>query len=80
MLETAPRKDASILRRERYTKEQLKWLDLATNFADQIPLEDVIASDRDNQFRRDLFERACQEGLGSIPFPEDYGGQGGGDI
>ena len=77
MLETAPRKDASILRRERYTKEQLKWLDLATNFADQIPLEDVIASDRDNQFRRDLFERACQEGLGSIPFPEDYGGQGG---
>lgn len=77
MLETVPQKQAKASRRDRYTKEQLKWLDIASSFADKIPLEDVIASDRDNQFRKDLFRKACQEGLGSIPFSEEYGGQGG---
>ncbi|HEY9787158.1 MAG TPA: acyl-CoA dehydrogenase family protein, partial [Candidatus Obscuribacterales bacterium] len=60
-----------------FTPEQRKWLDKAREFADSIPLEDVIRSDVDNKFRRDLFEAACQEGLGALPFPTTYGGAGG---
>lgn len=61
----------------RYTEEQLKWLQRARNFADKIPIEDVIKSDSENMFRRDLFEKACQEGMGALPFPTTYGGTGG---
>ncbi|MCA9819079.1 MAG: acyl-CoA dehydrogenase family protein, partial [Cyanobacteria bacterium HKST-UBA01] len=63
--------------RDRYSENQLRWLDKAKSFADRLSLEDVIASDRDNQFRKDLFEAACQEGLGALPFPDTYGGSAG---
>lgn len=61
----------------RYTAEQVSWLNKAIAFANDIPIEDVIKSDRDNEFRRDLFEKACQEGMGALPFPKTYGGTGG---
>lgn len=57
--------------------EQLKWLGRARAFADSIPLKEIIAADQDNTFRRDLFEAACQEGLGGLPFDKTYGGSGG---
>lgn len=60
-----------------FTAEQLKWLEKARAFADAIPLADVIRSDSENTFRRDLFEQACKEGLGALPFPTTYGGSGG---
>jgi butyryl-CoA dehydrogenase len=59
------------------SESQRGWLKKARAFADAIPLEDVIRSDVDNVFRRDLFESACKEGLGSLPFPKTYGGAGG---
>ena len=60
-----------------FTPEQLKWLDKARKFADSVPLTDVIRADSENSFRRDLFEAACKEGLGALPFPTTYGGSGG---
>ncbi len=60
-----------------YSDEQCRWLNSARAFADAIPLSDVLESDRQNQFRRDLFELACQQGLGALPFPTTYGGTGG---
>lgn len=60
-----------------FTESQLRWLDKARKFADSIPLEDVLRSDTENSFRRDLFEAACKEGLGSLPFPAAYGGSDG---
>jgi butyryl-CoA dehydrogenase len=60
-----------------YSGAQLDWLRKAKKFADAIPLKDVLASDRENTFRRDLFEAACQEGFGALPFPEKYGGANG---
>lgn len=56
---------------------QLDWLRKAVVFAAGIDIEATVASDRDNKFRRDLFEKACQEGFGALPFPRDYGGTGG---
>jgi butyryl-CoA dehydrogenase len=56
---------------------QKQWLQKARAFADLIPLEDRIKSDVENTFRRDLFESACKEGLGALPFPTTYGGSGG---
>ncbi len=60
-----------------FTESQLGWLDKARRFAAEIPIAEVIASDRDNKFRRDLFEKACQLGLGALPFATTYGGAGG---
>lgn len=60
-----------------YTKEQLIWLSKARAFADSIPVADIIKADSENVFRRDLFEAACQEGFGGLPFPQTYGGAGG---
>ncbi len=59
------------------TAEQLDWLSKAEKFADSIPLADILKADRENEFRRDLFELACQEGFGALPFPKTYGGFGG---
>lgn len=59
------------------SESQTGWLKKACAFADSIPLIECIASDVENKFRRDLFERACQEGFGALPFPKDYGGSGG---
>lgn len=56
---------------------QKSWLRKAQDFADRVPLDDVINSDKSNVFRRDLFEAACKEGMGSLPFPSTYGGSGG---
>ena len=59
------------------TEGQLSWLNKAGQFADTVPLSEVLKSDSENIFRRDLFELACKEGFGSLPFPKDYGGSGG---
>lgn len=79
MLETeiVAREESTASLRDRYSKDQLFWLDKAIAFADTIPMEEVLASDQENVFRKDLFTKACQEGLGSIPFPTTYGGAGG---
>lgn len=63
----------------KFSKEQLAWLDKAKAFAKSISLQEVIASDKENVFRRDLFEKACQPdwGLGGLPFPSTYGGSAG---
>jgi butyryl-CoA dehydrogenase len=61
----------------KFSPEQLKWLDKAKAFAKAVPLPEVMASDLENSFRRDLFEDACKEGFGSLPFPSTYGGSGG---
>lgn len=60
-----------------FTADQKKWLAKASSFADSISLEDTKRSDSENTFRRDLFELACKEGLGALPFPTTYGGSGG---
>lgn len=60
-----------------YSQEQLSWLKLAREFADNITIEETIASDKKNEFRRDLFEKACQVGFGALPFIKDFGGKGG---
>jgi alkylation response protein AidB-like acyl-CoA dehydrogenase len=60
-----------------FTADQLNWLSKAEKFADSIPLADILKSDRENEFRRDLFEAACQEGFGALPFAKTYGGFGG---
>jgi acyl-CoA dehydrogenase len=57
-----------------HSEEQQRWLAKAREFADNIALADTLASDRENLFRRDLFESACQEGFGALPFPAKYGG------
>ncbi len=59
------------------SESQRLWLKKARVFAEAISLEDVIRSDAENTFRRDLFELACQEGFGALPFPTTYGGSGG---
>jgi alkylation response protein AidB-like acyl-CoA dehydrogenase len=61
----------------KFTPDQLKWLDKAKAFAKRIPLAEVMASDSENVFRKDLFQAACKEGLGALPFPGEYGGAGG---
>lgn len=61
----------------KFSKEQLTWLAKAKAFAKSIPLAEVMASDSENKFRRDLFEKACKEGFGALPFPSTYGGSGG---
>lgn len=76
MLQTEPspavQKENSAL----FTQEQLGWLEKARAFADKITLDDIIKSDSENTFRRDLFEAACKEGFGGLPFPTTYGGSG----
>ncbi|MBY0551125.1 MAG: acyl-CoA dehydrogenase family protein [Candidatus Obscuribacterales bacterium] len=65
-------------RRLSYLSEsQRGWLKKARDFANRLTLEDVIQSDKTNVFRRDLFEQACKEGLGALPFGAKYGGSGG---
>jgi butyryl-CoA dehydrogenase len=65
-------------RRLAYLSENQKsWLRKARDFADQISLDEIIAADQTNVFRRDLFEKACKEGLGALPFSEEYGGSSG---
>lgn len=60
-----------------FNDSQLGWLTKAMAFAEKIPLSDKIKSDTENSFRRDLFEVACKEGFGGLPFPKTYGGSGG---
>jgi acyl-CoA dehydrogenase len=60
-----------------FSEEQQKWLAKAIDFAKAIPKADIIAADRDNIFRRDLFEKACQLGFGALPFGKEFGGAGG---
>ncbi|HEY9715696.1 MAG TPA: acyl-CoA dehydrogenase family protein, partial [Chroococcales cyanobacterium] len=60
-----------------FSEAQLAWLDKARAFADSISLAETLASDQKNEFRRDLFEAACKEGLGALPFSSQYGGSAG---
>ena len=60
-----------------FTADQKNWLAKAVAFADTITLEETKRSDSQNTFRRDLFEAACKDGLGALPFPTNYGGSGG---
>lgn len=77
MLQTEPSQRSHGADNSLFSAEQRQWLAKARAFADAIPLADVIASDTENVFRRDLFELACKEGLGALPFPATYGGSGG---
>ena len=60
-----------------FTADQKNWLAKAVAFADKITLEETKRSDCENTFRRDLFEAACKDGLGALPFPTTFGGSGG---
>ncbi len=60
-----------------YTEKQLGWLKKAREFADKVSIRDIVKSDTENSFRRDMFDAACKEGLGALPFNETYGGSGG---
>lgn len=60
-----------------FTPEQLDWLKRARDFNNKLDIEEIIASDRDNLFRRDLFEASCRLGFGALPFNQSYGGAGG---
>jgi len=56
----------------KFSEAQLAWLEKAKSFAASVPLTEVLASDRENTFRRDLFVKACQEGFGALPFGRQY--------
>lgn len=60
-----------------FTEAQMKWREKAGRFADSIPIAEIIKADEQNIFRRDLFEAACQEGFGALPFVPGFGGIGG---
>lgn len=77
MLQTKSSPAAGAEKVSLFTKEQLDWLNKARAFADKISLADIIKADTENTFRRDLFEAACKEGFGGLPFPTTYGGAGG---
>lgn len=77
MVSTTTKKDLTDSRLAFLSETQKIWLRKAQDFANRIPLEDAIKSDTSNVFRRDLFEAACKEGMGALPFPSTYGGSGG---
>ncbi len=77
MVSAITTKDANDRRLAFLNDKQKGWLRKAQEFAAKIPLEDAIESDSSNVFRRDLFEAACKEGLGALPFPTTYGGSAG---
>jgi alkylation response protein AidB-like acyl-CoA dehydrogenase len=77
MLKTEPTPHARHDRPTLFSPEQCKWLEKAKKFAQAVPIEEVMRSDSENTFRRDLFEAACKEGFGALPFPTTYGGSGG---
>lgn len=77
MVSAIPIKDVKDRRLAFLSESQKTWLKKAEEFADKISLEDAIKSDTTNVFRRDLFEAACKEGMGALPFPTTYGGSGG---
>jgi butyryl-CoA dehydrogenase len=72
MVQTHTSPNSSGVMTGKFSKEQLVWLEKARAFAAAIPLAEVLASDKENTFRRDLFEKACQEGFGALPFGPDY--------
>ena len=77
MLSVSSKKSQQDRRLAFLSESQKHWLKKAQDFAARITLEDVIKSDSSNIFRRDLFEAACKEGMGALPFPSIYGGSGG---
>ncbi len=56
----------------KFSEAQLLWLEKARSFAASVPLAEVLAADKDNTFRRDLFVKACQDGFGALPFGSEY--------
>jgi len=77
MLQTEPSQQTMGADNPLLTPQQLRWLSKARAFAQQISLAETIRADSENTFRRDLFESACKEGFGALPFPTQYGGSGG---
>ncbi len=60
-----------------FSPAQLNWHALAKEFANSVSIAEIIASDKENIFRRDLFESACKHGFAGLPFPTGYGGLAG---
>lgn len=77
MLSATKNKEKNDRRHAFLTEKQRSWLAKAESFAEKISLEEIIEADRSNKFRRDLFEAACQEGFGALPFAEEFGGSNG---
>lgn len=77
MLSATKNKESKDRRLSFISETQKDWLLKAKNFASKVSLQEVIEADRTNKFRRDLFEAACKEGFGSLPFSGEYGGTGG---
>lgn len=77
MLQTQPNLQSPAGNAVMYTEKQLGWLKKAREFADKVSIRDIVKSDTENSFRRDMFDAACKEGLGALPFNETYGGSGG---
>ncbi len=77
MLQTPPNLQSPAGNAVMYTEKQLGWLKKAREFADKVSIRDIVKSDTDNTFRRDMFDAACKEGFGALPFSDTYGGSGG---
>src|SRR5476649_2876560 len=60
-----------------FSTAQLAWHKAAREFAAAVSKDEIIKSDKNNQFRHDLFESACKLGFGALPFPSEYGGANG---
>ena len=65
------------INKELFLAAQLHWHALAKEFASSVNIAEIIASDKENIFRRDLFETACKKGFAALPFPAGYGGVAG---
>ena len=57
-----------------YSPEQRQLRDDVTRFAREVLNDDVLGRDREQRFRRDLWERCAGLGLTGLPVPEEYGG------
>ena len=70
------RNSANDINYELFTPEQIYWHTKARDFCDKLDIHEIIASDKDNLFRRDIFAAVCKLGFGALPFTKTYGGQG----
>jgi butyryl-CoA dehydrogenase len=60
-----------------FTEEQLMIRDSAREFAQTRLAPSVVERDRNQEFRRELFDEMGKLGFTGIIFPEEYGGTGG---
>jgi alkylation response protein AidB-like acyl-CoA dehydrogenase len=59
-----------------YSDEQKLLRDNIVGFARRELNQDVVARDRDEAFRRDLWQKCAALGVMGLPVPESYGGSG----